>query len=310
MANRDGRYHVIDLRHQGRPDSIAACVMRTGEGPILVDPGPSSTLPALRSGLEGLGLRESDLAAVLLTHIHLDHAGASGTLARANPRLRVYVHARGAPHLIDPTKLVGSATRLYGERMEELWGEIAPVSESQIVVLDGGEILRFGERRIEVAWTPGHAWHHVCYFDSGAGTAYVGDTAGIAGPRLPVVLPVTPPPDFQLEEWLGSIDRILAWNPRELVLTHFGGSGDPHQHLAALAQGLKEWCGFVEGTLALDGTDSERIGMFVEMLRVWIRGKAPAELAEQYLSGAGPEACWQGIARYYRVQGSEFRVQG
>ena len=302
MATREGRYHIIDLEHERRPDSIATCVLRTGEGPLLVDPGPASTLPALRSGLERLGLRETDLAAILLTHIHLDHAGASGTLARANPRLKVYVHARGAPHLIDPGKLVASATRLYRERMEELWGEIAPVSEPQIIVLDGGEILRFGERRIEVAYTPGHAWHHVSYFEAEAGTAYVGDTAGIASPRLPVVLPVTPPPDFDLEEWLGSIDRILAWNPRELVLTHFGGSLDPGQHLGALARGLEDWCGFVEGTLALEGTDEERIRMFVEMLRGWIRGKVPAHLAEQYLAGAGPEACWQGIARYFRTR--------
>jgi glyoxylase-like metal-dependent hydrolase (beta-lactamase superfamily II) len=177
------------------------------------------------------------------------------------------------------------------------------------VVLDGGEILRFGDRRIEVAYTPGHAWHHVSYFDTGAGTAYVGDTAGIAGPRLPVVLPVTPPPDFDLEEWLASIDRILAWNPAELVLTHFGGSGDPRQHLAALRQGLLDWCGFVEATLAQPGDDPERIAMFNEMLRGWIRGKAPEELAEQYLAGAGPEACWQGIARFFRVRSSEFRGQ-
>jgi glyoxylase-like metal-dependent hydrolase (beta-lactamase superfamily II) len=301
MANRDGRYHVIDLQHLGRPESIAACVLRTNDGPVLIDPGPASTLPALRGGLERLGFREADLHAILLTHIHLDHAGGSGTLARANPRLNVYVHTRGAPHLIDPSKLVGSATRLYGDRMEELWGEIGPVPAQQVVRLDGGEILGLGARRIEVAYTPGHAWHHVSYFDAANGTAYVGDTAGLAGPRLPVVLPVTPPPDFHLEEWLGSIDRILAWQPTELMLTHFGSSGDPRRHLEALRQGLREWCEFVEGTLALDGTDEERIRMFVEMLRGWIRGKAPAELAERYLNGAGPEACWQGIARYFRV---------
>jgi glyoxylase-like metal-dependent hydrolase (beta-lactamase superfamily II) len=301
MATRDGRYHVIDLKHLGRPDSIAACVVRTADGPLLVDPGPASTLATLRSGLEKLGLREADLVALLLTHIHLDHAGASGTLARTNPRLQVYVHAQGAHHLVDPTKLINSATRLYGERMDELWGEIAPVPESRVVVLDGGEILRFGNRRIEVAYTPGHARHHVSYFDAEAGTAFVGDTAGLAGPRLPVVLPVTPPPDFDREEWLGSIDRILSWNPAELVLTHFGGSGDPKQHLSALRQGLVEWCDFVEGTLALEGTDEDRIRMFGEMLRGWIRGKAPDQLAEQYLAGAGPEACWQGMARYFRT---------
>ncbi len=305
MAHRDGRYHIIDLKHLGRPDSIAACVLRSGDGPLLVDPGPASTLPTLREGLAKLGIRESDLSAILLTHIHLDHAGGSGTLARSNPRLKVYVHARGAPHLIDPGKLVNSATRLYGERMNGLWGEIAPVPESRLVVLDGGEILRFGDRRIEVAYTPGHAWHHVSYFDTEARTAYVGDTAGIAGPRLPLVLPVTPPPDFDLEEWLGSIERIRSWNPAELVLTHFGGSGDPGRHLAALRAGLRDWCGFVEATLALPGDDAERIARFHEMLRDWIRGRAPEALAEQYLAGAGPEACWQGIARYVRMRSGQ-----
>jgi len=300
MATRDGRYHVIDLKHLGRSESIAACVLRTGEGPLVVDPGPASTLPSLRRGLETLGLAEPDLAAVLLTHIHLDHAGASGTLARANPGLKVYVHARGAHHLVDPTKLVNSATRLYGARMDELWGEIAPVGERQVVVLEGGEILRFGDRRIEVAYTPGHAWHHVSYFDSEAGTAFVGDTAGIAGPRLPVVLPVTPPPDFDLEEWLGSIDRIRSWHPAELILTHFGRSGDPEQHLTALRDGLREWCGFVEETLQVDASDEERIRMFVDMLRGWIHDKVPAQSADEYLAGAGPYACWQGIARYVR----------
>lgn len=300
MIPGDGRYEIIDLCHLGRPASIAAYLLRTGSGPFVVDPGPSSTLPRLEAALLRAGSSIESLAGLLLTHIHLDHAGASGTLARKNPALRVYVHARGAPHLIAPAKLLKSAQRLYGDRMDELWGEIAPVPEAQIVALEGGESLALGGLSLEVAYTPGHAVHHVCYFEPETRAAFVGDTAGLSSPHLPVVLPVTPPPDFDLPAWLGSIARILSWTPRELLLTHFGRSEDPESHLNALREGLLAWTGYVRETLALDGSDEVRIRAFVEKLRTWIAGKVPADRAEQYLASAGPEACWQGMARFER----------
>jgi glyoxylase-like metal-dependent hydrolase (beta-lactamase superfamily II) len=303
MIASGGRYEIIDLCHLGRPASVAAYLLRTGSGPFLVDPGPSSTLPRLEEALARAGLSTGSLAGLLLTHIHLDHAGASGTLAGRNPNLRVYVHAKGAPHLIAPAKLLSSAQRLYGARMEELWGEIAPVPEAQVVVLEGGERLEFDGLALEVAYTPGHAIHHVCYFEPESRVAFVGDTAGIRGPRLPVVLPVTPPPDFDLQAWLASITRLLSWNPRELLLTHFGPSEDPASHLGALRDGLLAWTGYVRETLALDAPDEARIRAFVEKLRAWISDKVPADRAEQFLAGAGPEACWQGIARYERTAG-------
>jgi len=300
MPDRDAtRYMLIDLEHMGRPQSVAACVLETSSGPLVVDPGPASTLRALQAGLSRIGRQIDDLSGLLLTHIHLDHAGAAGTLARGNPRLRVYVHARGAPHLIDPSKLLASATRLYGSRMEELWGEVAAVPADQVRVLEGEERLELGNRAIEVAYTPGHAWHHVSYFEPATGVAFVGDTAGIMSPGLPCVLPVTPPPDFDLEAWLGSLERILAWNPGTIVLTHFGPSHQPARHLEELRQGLIEWTGYARQSLAEPGSDAERIAWFTSRLEEWIAGRVDPARAKRFLAGAGPEACWHGLSRYW-----------
>ncbi|HEX7024335.1 MAG TPA: MBL fold metallo-hydrolase [Gemmatimonadales bacterium] len=293
-------YSVIDLLHLGRPESVAACVLDTTDGPLVVDPGPAVTLPRLRAGLEAAGVSPADLSALLLTHIHLDHAGAAGTLARDNPRLKVFVHARGAPHVVDPSRLLASATRLYGERMAELWGEVAPVPEAQLSVLEGGERLNLGGRTINVCYTPGHAWHHVSYFDSGSGVAFVGDTAGLRSPGLPCVLPATPPPDFDLESWLDSIERIRRWHPREVVLTHYGPAREPDRHFDELAAGLRAWADYARDSLSLPGTDAERIEWFTRRLEEWIDGRVPPERAQRYLATAGPEACWRGLARYWR----------
>jgi glyoxylase-like metal-dependent hydrolase (beta-lactamase superfamily II) len=297
-------FRLIDLEHGGRPESVAACLLETRDGPALVDPGPTSTLPKLEAGLEKHGYAIADLSALLLTHIHLDHAGASGTLARMNPRLRVYVHEAGAPHVTDPSKLLASATRLYGARMEELWGEVAPVPADRVSVLEGGERLSIGERTIEVAYTPGHAWHHVTYFEPATGTAFVGDTGGLRTPGMPWVLPVTPPPDFDLEAWYGSIDRILAWKPSRIVLTHFGPAEDPASHLEELRRGLGEWAGYARETLALDASDPDRVRAFVARLESWTDGRIPAERARRFLASAAPEACWSGLARYWRKKGA------
>jgi glyoxylase-like metal-dependent hydrolase (beta-lactamase superfamily II) len=286
---------------------VAACLLETPAGPALVDPGPASTLPKLAAGLAAHGYRLDELTALLLTHIHLDHAAASGTLTRENPRLRVFVHETGAPHLVDPAKLLGSATRLYGDRMEQLWGEVAPVPASQVTPLKGGERLMLGGREIEVAYTPGHAWHHVSYFAVESAVAFVGDTAGIFGPRLPVVLPVTPPPEFDLEAWLASIDRILAWQPAEIVLTHYGPAADPVRHFDELRAGLLAWSELARVSLTQPGTDPERTHWFVQRLGEWIAGRVPAAQAEKFLAGAGPEACWQGLARYWRKREGALR---
>jgi glyoxylase-like metal-dependent hydrolase (beta-lactamase superfamily II) len=295
-----GAISVIDLGHMGRPQSVAACLLGTGDGPVIVDPGPTSTLPALRAGLAAAGHEVGDIVAILLTHIHLDHAGATGTLARENPRLRVYVQRIGAPHVADPSRLLRSATQLYGDRMDSLWGEVAPVAADRIEELSGGERIDLGGRRFEVAYTPGHAVHHVSYFERESGTAFVGDTAGLRTPPELSVLPVTPPPDFNLEDWLDSLRTIAAWKPARLVLTHFGFSPDPGQHLDDLRAGLVAWGKHAHDSLALPGSDAEKVQWFGGRLETWLNGRVPPEKARKFLDGAGVEACWQGLARYWR----------
>ena len=300
MADGGATYRIIDLQHMGRPESVGACVVESRNGPLIIDPGPASTLPALRAGLGELGYEVDDIAALLLTHIHLDHAGGTGTLARENPRLAVYVHELGAPHVADPSKLLKSATRLYGAKMDELWGEVAAVPSERIQVLCGGERLALGGREFQVAYTPGHAAHHVSYFEPAAGVAFVGDTGGLMSPRLPCVLPVTPPPEFDLEAWLDSIHRIRMWGPREIVLTHYGPSTEPEHHLEDLRSAILVWAEYARDSLSQTGTDREQSNWFIRQLEVWIEGRVAPERARKFLEGAGPEACWQGLARYWK----------
>jgi glyoxylase-like metal-dependent hydrolase (beta-lactamase superfamily II) len=213
----------IDVRHRGR-EKVIACFEIDG---VLVDPGPQSCEETL---LEGLGGERPK--ALLLTHIHFDHAGAAGALVRRWPDLEVYVHERGAPHLANPEKLVASAARLYGgeDGLRETWGEVVPVPEENLKVLSGGEtVLGF-----DVAYTPGHASHHVCYFRDGV--AFVGDMAGVRVPPYDLTLAPTPPPDIDVEAWERSIDAIAAWEPETLALTHFGTAA-PAQ-LAAVREAL------------------------------------------------------------------------
>ncbi|MET0558284.1 MAG: MBL fold metallo-hydrolase [Solirubrobacterales bacterium] len=200
---------VIDVMHLGRPHVIGCWEV----GGALVDPGPESSLQTV---IDAIG--DEQPRAVLLTHIHLDHAAATGALVRRWPDLEVFVHERGAPHLIDPSKLLASAERLYGDDMMRLWGEILPVPEENVRVLSGGETV-LGMR---VAYTPGHASHHVCYFDDESGTAFTGDVAACRIPPSDLVMPPTPPPDIDVETWLDSIAIVESWRPERLALTHFG----------------------------------------------------------------------------------------
>jgi glyoxylase-like metal-dependent hydrolase (beta-lactamase superfamily II) len=192
---------VLDLNFLGRPGAIAAALLEGPGGLALVDPGPASCLDGLRASLARHGHRLEDADTVLVTHIHLDHSGGVGVLARLNPRLQVYVHQRGAPHVVDPSKLVSSASRLYGDRMGPLWGEILPVPEASVHPLDGGEVLEIAGVEVRVAYTPGHASHHVSYFDTSSGTAFVGDAGGIRVGEPLLVLPPTPPPDIDVDAW-------------------------------------------------------------------------------------------------------------
>jgi glyoxylase-like metal-dependent hydrolase (beta-lactamase superfamily II) len=249
---------------------------------LIVDPGPSSCVETLLDGLGGVKPR-----GLLLTHIHLDHAGASGVLCRRFPDLVVYVHETGAPHLVDPSKLLASATRLHGDDMDELWGEVAPVPSHRIRALSGGERVE----GFQVAYTPGHASHHVCYFHEDSGDAYVGDTAGVRIPPYEHTIAPTPPPDIDVEAWLDSLHKIAAWNPQSLQLTHFGRVTDVADQLHRVRSAL------------LDAADSARQDgeeRFIARLEDEMREATDPATMEVFEQAAPPDQLYQGLDRYWR----------
>jgi glyoxylase-like metal-dependent hydrolase (beta-lactamase superfamily II) len=274
---------VIDVMHLGRPHVIG-CWDVDG---VLVDPGPESSLSNVIEALDGEQPR-----AVLLTHIHLDHAAATGAMVERWPDLEVYVHERGAPHLIDPSKLLGSAGRLYGDKLEYLWGRILPVPAANVTVLSGGETV-LGMR---VAYTPGHASHHVCYLHEQSGTAFVGDVAACRIPPSKLVMPPTPPPDIDIERWIESIDVVEAWNPERLALTHFGPIEEPAEHLAIVRARLRE-----EADLAKRLPELEYEADLQHRIRAQLDEEGHGgETVEELLQAVPTAYQWSGLDRCWR----------
>jgi glyoxylase-like metal-dependent hydrolase (beta-lactamase superfamily II) len=235
----------IDLLHRGRERTIAAYVLDTDDGPALFDCGPATTVPALKAGLADQGLALTDVRHLLLSHIHLDHAGAAGVLVREHPALQVHVSPVGAPHLVAPERLERSARRLYGDTFDELWGELAPVPEANVRVV--------GDRVVGLDCFPttGHAEHHVSYLDRD-GTLYAGDAAGVRIQPGRFVMPPTPPPEFDLDAWQRSIEEIERRGPERLALIHWGVADDPQRHLTELRLELYEWADFIRGGAGLE----------------------------------------------------------
>lgn len=290
---------VIDLQFLGRPRAIATGVIETPDGILLVDPGPTTCLATLEGALAEAGVPMADVRGLLLTHIHLDHAGATGTLARRHPGLTVYVHERGAPHLIDPAKLLASAQRLYGDDMDRLWGEFAPVPSARVRVLVDGETLAFGGAAIDVIYTRGHASHHACFFDRRSGTAFAGDTGGIRVGPSDYVLPPTPPPDIDVALWLASLDRIEAWGASRIFVTHFGPYDRVREHLAALRAELRRWEGWTADLMTGSVPAEARQARFIELARAGIEAQVTGEEAAAYRRAMSLDDCWLGLARYW-----------
>jgi glyoxylase-like metal-dependent hydrolase (beta-lactamase superfamily II) len=230
----------IDLLHLGRERVIASYLLDTDDGPALLDCGPSTTVDALEAGLAARGVALTDIRHLLLTHIHLDHAGAAGALVREHPGLQVHVSPIGAPHLVDPERLEKSARRLYGDTFDSLWGELAPVPKENVHTVDGTVL------GLESFPSPGHASHHVCYLDSD-GTLYAGDACGVRVLPGRSVLPPTPPPDTDVEAWENTLDEIGRRAPERLALIHFGVADDVSRHLDELRLRLLDWAESVEG---------------------------------------------------------------
>jgi glyoxylase-like metal-dependent hydrolase (beta-lactamase superfamily II) len=231
----------------------------------------------------------------------LDHAGATGTIAgRCGPAIQVFAHSSAAPHLADPRRLLRSAARIFGDNLERLWGEVAPVSPDRIVSLGGGETLDVGGRVFSVAWTPGHANHHICFLDTSSGTAFVGDAAGVRIGAAEPVVPVTPPPDIDLGAWQESAQRVLAWRPCRLLLTHYGWVSDPVEHFDRHRAALDSWEARVRADLQASTDDDH--GSLAARFAADVDADLVARVGEargrEYLRSVGPEECWHGLARY------------
>ncbi|HEX3241766.1 MAG TPA: MBL fold metallo-hydrolase [Solirubrobacterales bacterium] len=276
---------VIDVHHLGRPHVIG-CWDVDG---VLIDPGPESSLPTLLKALD-----DEQPRALLLTHIHLDHAAATGAMVERWPGLEVYVHERGARHLIDPSKLLASALRIYGDKLEYLWGKILPVPEANIRILHGDETV-FGMR---VAYTPGHASHHVAFLHEETGTAFTGDVAACRIPPSKLVLPPTPPPDIDIEIWEWSLDTIAAWSPERLALTHFGAvEDDVPAHIEAVRVKLRE-----EAELARKLPEPEYEADLQRRIRATLQaeGIEGEETVAEILQAVPTAYQWSGLDRYWR----------
>ncbi len=270
---------AIDLMHLGNDRVICAHELHDG---LIVDPGPTSCAEALIDALGPVVPR-----ALMLTHVHLDHAGAAGTLARRFPELQVFVHEVGAPHLADPAKLVESAARLYGDAMGRLWGDVEPVPEERIHVLRGGESVE----GLLVAATPGHASHHVSYLDTDSGDAFVGDVAGVRIPPHEHTLAPTPPPEIDVEGWLDSLHTVAAWDPAALCLTHFGRVTDVEDQLHRVRTSL------------LDNADlARRVGeeQFIRELEAAALAATDDVAAERLTQAAPTDQLYMGLERYWR----------
>jgi glyoxylase-like metal-dependent hydrolase (beta-lactamase superfamily II) len=290
-----GAVHTLDLHFQGTPGVVASAVFETGDGLAIVDTGPSSTLPALEAGLAALGAHLADVRHVLLTHVHLDHAGAVGTLLARVPGARAYVHQRGAAHLSRPERLIASATQIYGDSMETLWGEFLPVPAERLTVLQGGETLRLGQLDVLPLYTPGHVAYHV------GDDLFVGDVGGIRldlrqSPRAP-----TPPPDIDLDAWRASIALLRGVDARTLHLAHFGAYAQADAHWDALLTNLHTDAQRIYAGLVAGQEPGALSDAFTAALLTELHSESP-DLPARYEFACPPWMSVQGLVRYWQRQ--------
>jgi len=292
---------IIDLHFQGQPQVIASYVLRGPRGVALIETGPASSYAALKAGLAALGIELAQVTDILVTHIHLDHAGAAGWLAQETGAT-VHVHAVGAPHLVDPGKLLASAGRIYGAEMDRLWGETIPVPASQVRAVADGEVIDAAGLRVTAVDTPGHAWHHLAYVWQGL--CFTGDVAAVHFPALPHVRVPTPPPEIDLAAWRDSLARLAGLRPDQLLPTHFGPvSEEPGVHLQTVEAQLASAADFVRAHWQA-GQANEAI---IDAYKPWIAAHALADgvdaaAATRFELIVPSEMCVQGLVRYFQKQ--------
>ena len=291
---------LLDLRWLGEPGVIASYLLADGHDLSVIETGPTTCLPALLDGIRRAGYDPAGVTKLIVTHIHLDHAGAVGSLLAHMPQAQVYVHEVGAPHLLNPDKLLASALRIYGADMDRLWGPFLPVPAERLVALRDQDVIEAGGRVLEVLYTPGHASHHVALYDAAAQMVWTGDVAGV---RLdnPYVRPPTPPPDLDLILWQASVERILALQPQTLYLTHFGPYSDVDRHFYELGHRLFTWGGIVESGMRQGMRRAALIDLLRQVGDTALRqGTDDEALVARYEQAANYEMSVDGYIRYYR----------
>jgi len=249
---------IVDLRFRGEDKLIAAYVLDTSDGLLVIETGPANAAEVLLQGIRDLQRDPADIRHIAVTHIHLDHAAAAGVLLQSLPEAKLYVHSIGARHMIDPSRLLDSAGRIYGDQMEALWGVMQPVPADHVVTVDDGDQIRAGNVTLDVMYTPGHASHHVAYSIADRSVVFTGDVAGVRIPPSSLVWPPTPPPDIDAEAWHTSIGKLRSLNPDRLLLTHFGPFDNVDEHLDQLETRIDRWVNLI-AALESEGLDRDAL---------------------------------------------------
>jgi glyoxylase-like metal-dependent hydrolase (beta-lactamase superfamily II) len=300
-----GLWH-ISLPFLGENEIIGSYLLAGADDLAIIDPGPESMLEPLLASIEEAGFDPEDVTHIVATHVHLDHAGAAGSLVNRMPGARVFVHSKGAPHLLDPSKVVASASRIYGDRMKPLWGEIEPVPKERLQIIEGGDILKIAGRRLEVHYTPGHAVHHVIFFDAHSGELFAGDVAGVRLPGADYVRPPTPPPDLDLEAWSESIRLVKSLRPDVLYIGHFGAIRNIPQHFGRLEEKLYSWGDFVLKAMREGKNEEEIIAMLIERTKPeLVQATNDPHALERYEIATNYPMTVQGYMRYWRKKHPE-----
>lgn len=289
-------YHVIDLHFQDYEHAIAAFLIESNNGPILIETGPYSTFERLSSGLDKYNYKPEDIHHVFLSHIHFDHAGAAWAFAEHGAK--IYLHPFGFSHMHDPSKLVASATMIYGDQMDTLWGEMKGIAEKNLITCHHDQVIEIGDQTFRALHTPGHAKHHIAW--QWRDIVFTGDVAGVKIEGGPVV-PPCPPPDINLEDWLHSIDLVLSRNPNKLILTHYGEEPNPNIHMKELKEILSNWAQWIKEKWEQGLTNEEITPLFMTYTAKQLQERGVSDLGIKQYEAANPS--WMsvaGLVRYWK----------